>query len=137
MLCQDVDLVWRLDPRPFFPAARRQDVDTYWMYDGGSFYQQPLYANGGFFVVRSNERTRRLLYEISAASEGERSQQAIALHAAPTWCSYADAPSTRQAVLAPLVLHYYFMHGLQISILGPRCSPRYSPRYARRSICGR
>ena len=56
------------------------------MYDGGSFLQQPLYVNAGFFVVRSNERTRRLLYEISVASEGERSQQAIALHAAPAWC---------------------------------------------------
>lgn len=105
MLSQDVDLVWRLDPRAFFSPARREAVDVYFMYDGGNPNQQPLYVNTGFYIARSNARTCRLFREAATGSEGERSQQ---------------------GVVAPLLLQHYFLHGLRISVLGPRCPPRFA-----------
>ena len=50
-------------------------------------------------------RTRRLFLEAATASEGERSQQKI---------------------VAPLLLQPYFIHGLRISVLGPRCPPMFA-----------
>mmetsp|Transcript_32056 Transcript_32056/g.87827 ORF Transcript_32056/g.87827 Transcript_32056/m.87827 type:complete len:167 (+) Transcript_32056:717-1217(+) len=69
------------------------------MYDGGNHFQQPVYANGGFFVARSNTKTRRYFYEVSVGSEFSHGQQRI---------------------MAPLLIHHYFNHGLQISVLGQR-----------------
>ena len=61
--------------------------------------------NTGFYIARSNARTCRLFREAATGSEGERSQQ---------------------GVVAPLLLQHYFLHGLRISVLGPRCPPKFA-----------
>jgi len=94
VLSQDADVVWHVNPLPFFSLVQRQRVDIFWMYDGGNHFQQPVYANGGFFVARSNTKTRRYFYEVSVGSEFSHGQQRI---------------------MAPLLIHHYFNHGLQIS----------------------
>ena len=68
------------------------------MYDGGNSHQQPIFANGGFFVATSNARTLRFFREVSIGSEFHNGQQ---------------------SVMAPLLVHHYF-NGMEISVLGDR-----------------
>lgn len=97
ILFQDVDLVWRNDPRPYFFEQRATAVDMCWMYDGGSRFEQPVYANSGFVFVRNTRRSRLFWREAFLAGHTTRTQQSIT---------------------GPLLVHHFFNNGLQFHILG-------------------
>lgn len=103
LLFQDVDLVWREDPRRYFFQPRAAAVDMCWQYDGGNRHQQPLYANSGFIFVRNTRRSRLFWREAFLLGHTQRSQQGITL---------------------PLLVHHYFNSGLRLHILGKRCEAR-------------
>ena len=59
VLYQDIDLVWRRDPRAYLGLrARQQALDFQFMYDGWNPRFQPLCFNTGFFYVSNNELSR-------------------------------------------------------------------------------
>jgi Nucleotide-diphospho-sugar transferase len=62
VLFQDTDLVWLKDPWPVFSDP---EVDAY-LSDDGSRAERfaPLYANGGFFYLRSNQRVISFMHSI-------------------------------------------------------------------------
>jgi len=98
VLFQDVDVVWKQDPRQWFESAD-PTVDIFWTYDGGNSAQQPLYVNSGFFYVRNNERTRAFWEE--AYLNGHRG-------------------NSQQGTLEKLLVHHYFNNGLQLHVLDDR-----------------
>ena len=69
LLFQDVDVVWRHDPRPALRATAEADADIQAMYDGPNPRFQPLYANSGFMYFRNNERVRSFWSEVIAKHE--------------------------------------------------------------------
>ena len=66
VLFQDVDLVWRHDPRPDLAARAADGVDVQAMYDGPAPRFQPLYANTGFMCLR-NTATTRMFWDVVCA----------------------------------------------------------------------
>lgn len=59
ILFQDADLVWWRNPWPYFAA--RPDIDTFWMDDGARTSRfAPHFPNTGYYLIRSNPRTRVL-----------------------------------------------------------------------------
>ncbi len=58
VLFQDVDMVWRHDPRPELAERADAGVDVQAMYDGPNPRFQPLYANTGFMYLRPTPATR-------------------------------------------------------------------------------
>ena len=58
VLFQDVDLVWRQDPRQFLLANEPDQWDLRFMYDGDNPIHGPLHANTGFFWLRNTAAIR-------------------------------------------------------------------------------
>lgn len=58
LLFQDVDVVWRRDPRPALREQAERGADIQAMYDGPNPRFQPIYANGGFVYFRNAEPVR-------------------------------------------------------------------------------
>lgn len=58
ILFQDVDVVWRKDPRDVLLTDEPDRWDLRFMYDGDNPIHGPLHANTGFFWVRSTAATR-------------------------------------------------------------------------------
>lgn len=69
LLFQDVDLVWRRDPRPALIDRARSGVDIQVMYDGPNDRFQPLYANSGFMYFANSAPVRALWAEVYAHHE--------------------------------------------------------------------
>lgn len=69
VLFQDVDLVWRRDPRPALVERAHSGVDIQVMYDGPNDRFQPLYANSGFMYLANSERVRAFWAEVYAHHE--------------------------------------------------------------------
>lgn len=66
VLFQDVDVVWRHDPRPELAQRADAGVDVQTMYDGPNPRFQPLYANTGFMYLRDTQATRAFWREVYA-----------------------------------------------------------------------
>lgn len=66
LLFQDVDLVWRRDPRPRLMEQARDGADIQAMYDGPNQRYQPLYANSGFMYFRNSPEVRAFWAEVYA-----------------------------------------------------------------------
>lgn len=89
VLFQDVDLVWRRDPRPYLGGRARAGIDLQAMYDGPSPRFQPLYANTGFMYLANTAATRTfwdVIYAYHDMVAFYRSQQeplnvVLAIHA--------------------------------------------------------
>jgi len=96
VLFQDVDIVWQTSPIDYFHDPSRAEVDIFFMKDGNSKFQQPLYANSGFHFNRNNERTLQLWEETY-------------LH--------AHTARVQQMVIQPLLMHHYFVNSLRLYIL--------------------
>ena len=96
VLFQDADVVWRADPRPVLSQFTE---DMIFMYDGPNKYQQPLYINSGFFLVKNNPRSHSLW-------------RAAFLN--------GHAFASQQPMLEKLLVHYYFNAGLTIHVLDDR-----------------
>jgi len=75
VLFQDVDLVWKVNPIPFFHAPQWRPLDAAFMYDGGNKIFSPIYANTGFFFLRQGEPTLRLMEEVWLKASSSNSQQ--------------------------------------------------------------
>lgn len=58
VLFQDVDVVWRRDPRPYLRAHARTGADIQAMFDGPNPRFQPLHANSGFLYLRNTHTVR-------------------------------------------------------------------------------
>jgi hypothetical protein len=69
VLFQDVDLIWRKDPRPFLVEQANAGADIQAMYDGPNSRFQPLYANSGFMYLRNSNRVRSFWAEVYARHE--------------------------------------------------------------------
>jgi hypothetical protein len=69
VLFQDVDLVWRRDPRPHLIEQAREGADVQAMYDGPNTRFQPLYANSGFMYFRNSPQVRAFWAEVYARHE--------------------------------------------------------------------
>jgi len=96
VLFQDVDIVWKSSPVAYFQDPARAEVDMFFMKDGNSNTQQPLYANSGFHFNRYNERTLMLWEE--------------------TYLNAHTAP-VQQQVIQPLLIHHFFVNSLRVYIL--------------------
>lgn len=66
VLFQDVDLVWRRDPRPFLAQQAKEGADIQAMYDGPNGRFQPLYANSGFMYFQNTPPVRAFWAEVMA-----------------------------------------------------------------------
>ncbi len=81
VLFQDIDVVWRRDPRSYLSLrARQEDLDFQFMYDGPNARFQPLHFNTGFFFVSSNALSRcawSVVFEHLVEAFDFRSQQAV------------------------------------------------------------
>lgn len=60
VLFQDVDVVWRKDPREYLLASPNPRSEARFMYDGPNPRHGPLHANTGFFLLANTPRTRAL-----------------------------------------------------------------------------
>jgi hypothetical protein len=69
VLFQDVDVVWRRDPRPALQAQAAQGAAVQAMYDGPNPRFQPLYANSGFMYLRNTPEVRSLWAAVCAHNE--------------------------------------------------------------------
>ena len=98
VLYQDIDVVWREDPRVWFAAAD-PSVDMFWSYDGGSRQQQPLYVNSGFIYIRNTARSRAFWREMFLNAH---------LH------------STQQGLAETVLTHHIFNNDLRIAVLDDR-----------------
>ena len=96
VLFQDVDIVWKSSPVAYFQDPAREEIDMFFMKDGNSNTQQPLYANSGFHFNRYNERTLKLWEE--------------------TYLNAHTAP-VQQQVIQPLLIHHFFVNSLRVYIL--------------------
>jgi len=96
VLFQDVDVVWKQNPTPYFLEAPRRHIDAFFMNDGNSEYQQPIYINTGFMFMRNTARTRLLWLE--AYLNGHTS-------------------NAQQSIVNPLVVHHYFVNNLRVFVL--------------------
>jgi len=98
VLFQDVDIVWRQSPMPYFLDPSRRHIDVFFMKDGNNAQQQPLFANSGCHFSRNNERTQLLWKDI-----------------------YLNAHQARndQSIVSPLLIHHYFVNSLRVYILPP------------------
>lgn len=66
VLFQDVDVVWRRDPRPVLSANAANGIDVQAMYDGPNPRFQPLYANAGFMYMRNSPAVHSFWDEVYA-----------------------------------------------------------------------
>ncbi|MFC1852297.1 putative nucleotide-diphospho-sugar transferase [candidate division CSSED10-310 bacterium] len=59
LLFQDVDVVWKKDPLPYFLHPSRQRFDARFMYDGQNNMHAPLHVNTGFFWLNPTPESSR------------------------------------------------------------------------------
>lgn len=98
VLFQDADLVWWKSPWEEF--AKRPDIDTFWMDDGARTSRfAPHFPNTGFYLIRSNQRTRLF------------NNQLIGAYASVlAWQSH-------QAVVSQLLAEAHALYGVTVKIL--------------------